>query len=172
MKLDSVTAELRPRNAWEAADLGARLVRGDVAGFRQWMMAVEWEFILPLVAGIGVVVDERSGAPVIISVVDGSPADRAGMELGDRIIAVGGTDVTALERTLFLGEPDAASLKIWEANVGAHELGISLIRPGIRCSDICAQINEFFADPEKSLQAMQARQKDLWKARQAKREDG
>ena len=31
-----------------------RLVRGDVAGFRQWMMAVEWEFILPLVAGIGV----------------------------------------------------------------------------------------------------------------------
>jgi creatinase len=53
---------------------------------------------------------------------------------------------TALERTLFLGEPDAASLKIWEANVGAHELGLSLIRPGIRCSDICAQINEFFAE--------------------------
>ena len=30
------------------------LVRGDVAGFRQWMLAVEWTFILPLVAGIGV----------------------------------------------------------------------------------------------------------------------
>lgn len=29
------------------------LVRGDVAGFRQWMAAVEWSFILPLVAGIG-----------------------------------------------------------------------------------------------------------------------
>ncbi|MEM6971862.1 MAG: aminopeptidase P family protein [Pseudomonadota bacterium] len=53
---------------------------------------------------------------------------------------------TALERTLFLGEPDPASLKIWEANVGAHELGISLIRPGARCSDICAVINEFFAE--------------------------
>ncbi|MEL7466209.1 MAG: aminopeptidase P family protein [Pseudomonadota bacterium] len=53
---------------------------------------------------------------------------------------------TALERTLFLGEPDAASLRIWEANVGAHELGLSLIRPGARCSDICAEINDFFAE--------------------------
>ncbi|MEM7730931.1 MAG: aminopeptidase P family N-terminal domain-containing protein, partial [Pseudomonadota bacterium] len=35
---------------------------------------------------------------------------------------------TALERTLFVGEPDKASLAIWEANVGAHELGLSLIR--------------------------------------------
>jgi creatinase len=52
---------------------------------------------------------------------------------------------TALERTLFLGEPDAASLRIWEANVGAHELGISLIRPGMSCSEICAGINDFFA---------------------------
>ncbi|MEX1294918.1 MAG: DUF368 domain-containing protein [Candidatus Limnocylindrales bacterium] len=29
------------------------LVRGDAAGFRRWMAAVEWAFILPLVAGIG-----------------------------------------------------------------------------------------------------------------------
>ncbi len=53
---------------------------------------------------------------------------------------------TALERTLFLGEPDAASLNVWEANVGAHELGISLIRPGVRCSEICAEVNRFFAE--------------------------
>ena len=52
---------------------------------------------------------------------------------------------TALERTLFLGEPDSASLAIWQANVGAHELGLSLIRAGAVCSDICAQINDFFA---------------------------
>jgi creatinase len=51
---------------------------------------------------------------------------------------------TALERTLFLGEPDAASLKFWETNVRAHELGLSLIRPGIKCSDICHTINELF----------------------------
>jgi len=53
---------------------------------------------------------------------------------------------TALERTLFLGQPNKASLELWEANVGAHELGISLIKPGISCADICAEINRFFAE--------------------------
>ena len=52
---------------------------------------------------------------------------------------------TALERTLFLDDVDSASLKIWQANVDAHELGLSLIRPGIKCSEICAQINDHFA---------------------------
>jgi len=53
---------------------------------------------------------------------------------------------TALERTLFVGEPDADSLKIWQANVGAHELGLSLIKPGATCSGICAEINRYFSD--------------------------
>ena len=52
---------------------------------------------------------------------------------------------TALERTLFLGEPDAASLRIWKANVAAHELGLSLIGPGVSCAAICAELNRFFA---------------------------
>ena len=51
---------------------------------------------------------------------------------------------TALERTLWLGEPDDASLEIWKANVAAHELGLSLIRPGATCSGITAQLNAFF----------------------------
>ncbi|MDH3635375.1 MAG: aminopeptidase P family protein [Gammaproteobacteria bacterium] len=55
---------------------------------------------------------------------------------------------TALERTLFLGEPDAASLKIWQANVEAHELGLSLIRPGATCSGICAEINRLFEEKD------------------------
>ena len=45
-----------------------------------------------------------------------------------------------------LGEPDPASLAIWEANVAAHELGLSLIRQGATCSGICAEINAFFAE--------------------------
>ncbi len=53
---------------------------------------------------------------------------------------------TALERTLFLGEPDAAARRIWDANVAAHELGLSLIRPGVSCADICADINAYFSD--------------------------
>jgi creatinase len=53
---------------------------------------------------------------------------------------------TALERTLFVGEVDDASLKIWEANVGAHELGISLLKPGASCAEVTEQINDFFAE--------------------------
>ncbi|MEX3011733.1 aminopeptidase P family protein [Hoeflea sp. TYP-13] len=53
---------------------------------------------------------------------------------------------TALERTLFLGEPDEASRRLWEINVGAHELGLSLIKPGATCSGICEEINRFFAE--------------------------
>ena len=52
---------------------------------------------------------------------------------------------TALERTLFLGQPDAESLRLWEANVAAHELGISLIKQGATCSGITEEINRFFA---------------------------
>ncbi len=53
---------------------------------------------------------------------------------------------TALERTLFLGEPDTASLRLWEANVGAHELGLGLIKPGVSCASVCEEINRFLAD--------------------------
>ena len=53
---------------------------------------------------------------------------------------------TALERTLFVGEVDPASLEIWQANVGAHELGISLIKPGASCSAITARVNRYFEE--------------------------
>jgi creatinase len=53
---------------------------------------------------------------------------------------------TALERTMFVETVDPASLKIWEANVAAHEYGMTLLKPGKSCSEITAQINEFLAD--------------------------
>lgn len=53
---------------------------------------------------------------------------------------------TALERTLFLDHCDDASLKLWEANVAVHERGLELIRPGARCCDIVAELNEMFAE--------------------------
>lgn len=53
---------------------------------------------------------------------------------------------TALERTLFVEQADADSLKIWQANVGAHELGLSLIKPGVTCAEICAEINQYFEE--------------------------
>jgi creatinase len=53
---------------------------------------------------------------------------------------------TALERTLFVGEVDDASLAIWNANVAAHEYGISLLKPGISCAEVTHKINAFFED--------------------------
>ena len=53
---------------------------------------------------------------------------------------------TALERTMFVKEVDAASLKIWEANVAAHEYGMSLLVPGASCSDITLKINGFLEE--------------------------
>lgn len=53
---------------------------------------------------------------------------------------------TALERTMFARDVDPASLKIWEANIGAHELGISLLKPGASCAEVTQQINAFFEE--------------------------
>ena len=53
---------------------------------------------------------------------------------------------TALERTLFLNKVDDDSLKAWEANIKVHKRGLELIKPGVKCSDICAELNELFAE--------------------------
>jgi len=52
---------------------------------------------------------------------------------------------TALERTLFLNEINEASLKAWEANVTVHKKGLELIKPGAKCSEICKELNDLFA---------------------------
>ena len=53
---------------------------------------------------------------------------------------------TALERTLFVDTVDADSLAIWQANVDAHEYGMSLLKPGISCADVTQKINAFFVE--------------------------
>ena len=39
---------------------------------------------------------------------------------------------------------DDASLDIWEKNVAVHRRGLELIRPGARCKDIAAELNEMY----------------------------
>ena len=53
---------------------------------------------------------------------------------------------TALERTLFLDNVNDESLKAWDANVKVHKRGLELIKPGVKCSDICNELNELFAE--------------------------
>lgn len=57
---------------------------------------VEQRVLEGRVAGIGVVVDQRSSAPLVISVVDGSPAARAGLRAGDIIASVDGIEMARL----------------------------------------------------------------------------
>ncbi len=52
----------------------------------------------------------------------------------------------ALERTLFVGEADPASLAIWDANVATHEYGMSLLKPGISCAEVAHKINDFLSE--------------------------
>ena len=52
---------------------------------------------------------------------------------------------TALERTLFVDHVDDESLKAWEANIKVHKRGLELIKPGAKCSEICEELNDLFA---------------------------
>jgi len=52
---------------------------------------------------------------------------------------------TALERTLFSEFASDRHLELWEINCKVHRRGLELIRPGARCCDIAAELNEIFA---------------------------
>jgi creatinase len=52
--------------------------------------------------------------------------------------------LAALERTLFCDHVDDASLAVWERNLAVHRRGLELIRPGARCNEIAAELNEMY----------------------------
>lgn len=51
---------------------------------------------------------------------------------------------TALERTLFCGQPSAEHLRLWNVNVEVHEAGLAMIKPGVRCCDIARELNKIY----------------------------
>ncbi len=53
---------------------------------------------------------------------------------------------TALERTLFLDHASPRHLALWEINCAVHRRGLALIRPGARCCDIAAELNEIYRE--------------------------
>jgi len=53
---------------------------------------------------------------------------------------------TALERTLFVGEADAASMKAWEANIKVHRRGLEIVKPGVKCSEVTVELNNLFSE--------------------------
>ncbi|OMH29050.1 M24 family metallopeptidase [Motiliproteus sp. MSK22-1] len=53
---------------------------------------------------------------------------------------------TALERTLFSEYASDRHLALWEINCKVHRRGLELVRPGARCCDIAAELNEIFLE--------------------------
>ncbi|MDI2030242.1 M24 family metallopeptidase [Saccharopolyspora sp. TS4A08] len=51
---------------------------------------------------------------------------------------------TALERTLFYGEPSVEHLRYWQVNTAVHERGLELIRPGAVCGEIATELNTIY----------------------------
>ncbi|MCY4050018.1 MAG: aminopeptidase P family protein [Gammaproteobacteria bacterium] len=50
----------------------------------------------------------------------------------------------ALERTLFYHSATERELELWEINCVVHRKGLTLIKPGVKCSEIAAELNEIF----------------------------
>jgi len=59
-------------------------------------LANENQSLQGTVVGVGALLGTKGGHPVIVSVISGGPASRAGMHSGDEIVSVDGTDVTSL----------------------------------------------------------------------------
>ncbi len=101
---------------------------------------VEQEILDGRVAGIGVVLDQRSSAPLIISVVDGSPADNAGVQAGDIIATVDGVETARLPLGelggLVRGEPGTLVRLGIERPGGAELLDIGILRADVEVDPV------------------------------------
>ena len=53
---------------------------------------------------------------------------------------------TALERTLFCGHASNAHYDLWQKNCAVHVRGMELLKPGVRCRDVAAELNEMYAE--------------------------
>lgn len=73
--------------------------------------------------GLGVQTDVRDGWPMVLSTLPGGPAERAGLQAGDRIIAVGGKSTRGLtgeETRGMLRGPVGTSIDITIERPGSH----------------------------------------------------
>jgi carboxyl-terminal processing protease len=103
-------------------------------------LRVEQDALDGRVIGIGVVVDQRVGSPEIISVVDGSPADVAGLRAGDVIVSVEGSDTSRLSvddiADLVRGEVDTR-VRIGVERPGASErLDFDILRGDVEIEPV------------------------------------
>jgi creatinase len=53
---------------------------------------------------------------------------------------------TALERTLFCGSASNAHHDLWQKNCAVHVRGMELLKPGAKCADVAAELNEMYRE--------------------------
>jgi carboxyl-terminal processing protease len=88
------------------------------------------------VVGIGVLLGERDEQVVVISVIDGGPADEGGIRPGDRIVTVDGESVEGLApeevAPRVRGEPGTTVVIDVERQATGEDLQFSLVREELR----------------------------------------
>jgi carboxyl-terminal processing protease len=86
-------------------------------------------------SGIGAFLGERGGSPIIVSVISGSPADKAGLRSGDRIIAVDGKAADGLSVVDVVGlvrGPEGTTVKLTVLHLdAASPVVIAIVRAKI-----------------------------------------
>lgn len=69
---------------------------------------------------------------------------------GDTLVTGAAADIygyhSELERTMFVGEPNETQRKFFDLMLGAQDLAISLIRPGIPCSAVEEEMQRYYLD--------------------------
>ena len=138
------------------ADIGGEACRAAVvAGAREWEVARQG--VTAMISHISHTMQDRAELlDTWVWFQSGLNTDGAHNPLTDRRLQTG--DIlslncfpmiqgyyTALERTMFCGHVDDQSLRYWEANIEVHKRGLSLIKAGVSCRQIAAELNDLFA---------------------------
>ncbi|MBI3619118.1 PDZ domain-containing protein [Candidatus Peregrinibacteria bacterium] len=90
------------------------------------------------VTGIGAEVDQKSGVLVVVSPLPGSPAEKAGIQPGDQILAADGEDLTGLpldEAVNKVRGPEGSTVKLHILRSG-ESLDVSIVRASIKLLEI------------------------------------
>ena len=99
----------------------------DEEGLRQLRQDTTGRF-----AGLGITVGTKDNYPVVIAPIEGTPAHRAGLQSGDLIVGVDGTDTFGLSLdevvTILRGEP-GSSVRVTIARIGkVSDWDVELVR--------------------------------------------
>jgi len=96
----------------------------------------ERESLSGTIVGVGALLGERAGRPIIVSVISGGPAQRAGLRSGDAFVTVDGVDVRQLEPAEIAarvrGEEGTTVEIVVERPSSGERLTFSIVREEIR----------------------------------------